>query len=99
MDGRAKWTLFLWLLTFSALLLTYFLVHWIPLVLVDAGIPQQKAIMGVALLNLGGIIGSIIISRISDKRGPYPAMGIAMGIAIIFIAAIGMSAPAGRRSY
>ena len=95
MDGRAKWTLFLWLLTFSALLLTYFLVHWIPLVLVDAGIPQQKAIMGVALLNLGGIIGSIIISRISDKRGPYPAMGIAMGIAIIFIAAIGMSAPAG----
>ena len=51
--------------------------------------------MGVALLNLGGIIGSIIISRISDKRGPYPAMGIAMGIAIIFIAAIGMSAPAG----
>ena len=95
MDGRAKWTLFLWLLTFSALLLTYFLVHWIPLVLVDAGIPQQKAIMGVALLNLGGIIGSIIISRISDKRGPYAAMGIAMGIAIVFIAAIGMSTPAG----
>ena len=95
MDGRAKWTLFLWLLTFSALLLTYFLVHWIPLVLVDAGIPQQKAIMGVALLNLGGIIGSIIISRISDKRGPYAAMGVAMGIAIVFIAAIGMSTPAG----
>ncbi len=95
MDGRAMWTLLLWLLTFSALLLTYFLVHWIPLVLVDAGVAQQKAIMGVALLNLGGIIGSIIISRISDKRGPYLAMAIAMGIAIVFIAAIGMSAAAG----
>ena len=95
MDGRAMWTLFLWLLTFSSLLLTYFLVHWIPLVLVDAGIPQQNAIKGVALLNLGGIIGSIIISRISDRRGPYLAMSVAMGIAIVFIAAIGISTPAG----
>ena len=95
MDGRAMWTLFLWLLTFSALLLTYFLVHWIPLVLVDAGIAQQNAIKGVALLNLGGIIGSIIISRISDKSGPYLAMSVAMGIAIVFIAAIGISTPAG----
>ena len=95
MDGRAMWTLFLWLLTFSALLLTYFLVDWIPLVLVDAGIAQQNAIKGVALLNLGGIIGSIIISRISDKSGPYLAMSVAMGIAIVFIAAIGISTPAG----
>lgn len=95
MDGRAMWTLLLWLLTFSALLLTYFLVHWIPLVLVDAGVAQQYAIKGVALLNLGGIIGSIIISRISDKRGPYLAMSIAMGVAIIFIAATGISAQAG----
>ena len=94
-DGRAIWTLSLWLLTFSALLLTYFLVHWIPLVLVDAGIPQHKAIMGVALLNLGGILGGLIIGRISDKRGPYPAMGLGMGIAIIFIVAIGSSIPAG----
>ena len=95
MDGRAAWTSLLWLLTFSALLLTYFLVHWIPLVLVDVGVAQQKAIKGVALLNLGGIIGSIIISRISDRSGPYLAMAIAMGVAIVCIAAIGVSAPAG----
>ena len=79
MDGRAMWTLLLWLLTFSALLLTYFLVHWIPLVLVDAGVAQQNAIKGVALLNLGGIIGSLVISRISDRRGPYLAMSCCHG--------------------
>lgn len=95
MDGRATWTLLLWLLTFSALLLTYFLVHWIPLVLVDAGVAQKNAIKGVALLNLGGIVGSLVISRISDRRGPYLAMSCAMGVAIIFIAAIGISTPAG----
>lgn len=94
-DGRASWTLYLWLLTFSSLLLTYFLVHWIPLVLVDAGFPQQKAIMGVALLNLGGIFGALIIGRINDRRPPYLPMGIALSGAILFIGMTGLSAPAG----
>lgn len=89
--GRGPWTLCLWLLTFSSLLLTYFLVHWIPLVLEGAGLDDRKAIMGVALLNLGGILGSLVISRVSDRRGPYPAMGLAMGLAILFIALIGTS--------
>ncbi|MCC5867008.1 MAG: MFS transporter [Gammaproteobacteria bacterium] len=94
-DGRGGWTVYLWLLTFCSLLLTYFLVHWIPLVLVDAGIAQQSAIMGVALLNLGGIIGSLIIGRWSDKRGPYLAMGLALVLAIGFISMIGFSVQAG----
>lgn len=94
-DGRGTWTLCLWLLTFCSLLLTYFLVHWIPLVLVDAGLPQGKAIMGVSLLNLGGVAGSVVISRISDRRGPYLAMGLALALAIAFISAIGLSIAAG----
>jgi AAHS family 4-hydroxybenzoate transporter-like MFS transporter len=94
-DGRGAWTLWLWVLAFSSLLLTYFLVHWIPLVLVDAGVAQGKAIMGVALLNLGGIVGSLVIGRISDRRGPYLAMGLALAFAIVFVAAIGLSVEAG----
>jgi AAHS family 4-hydroxybenzoate transporter-like MFS transporter len=95
LEGRGSWTLCLWLLAFSSLLLTYFLVHWIPLVLVDAGVPQGKAIMGVALLNLGGIFGSLVIGRISDRRGPYLAMGLPLAFAIVFVAAIGLSVEAG----
>ena len=94
-DGRGAWTLWLWLLAFSSLLLTYFLVHWIPLVLVDAGVAQGKAIMGVALLNLGGIVGSLVIGRISDRRGPYLAMGLPLAFAIVFVAVIGLSIEAG----
>ncbi|HLT91056.1 MAG TPA: MFS transporter [Woeseiaceae bacterium] len=93
--GRAAWTLWLWLLSFCSLLLTYFLVHWIPLVLVDAGIDPARAIVGVALLNLGGIVGSIVISRLSDTRGAYLPMGIALALAIVLIAAIGSSVGAG----
>lgn len=94
-DGRGAWTACLWLLTFCSLLLTYFLVHWIPLVLVDAGVAQGNAIRGVALLNLGGVIGSLVISRITDRRGPYLAMGVPLAFAIAFVAAIGMSVGAG----
>lgn len=96
-EGRGAWTLWLWLLTFCSLLLTYFLVNWIPLVLVDAGLGHGEAIMGVALLNLGGIVGSLVISRISDRRGPYLAMGVALVLAIVFISVIGLSMTAGTR--
>jgi AAHS family 4-hydroxybenzoate transporter-like MFS transporter len=58
-------------------------------------VPQGKAIMGVALLNLGGIFGSLVIGRISDRRGPYLAMGLPLAFAIVFVAAIGLSVEAG----
>lgn len=89
MQDRAAWTLLLWLLTFTTLLLAYFLVNWTPLVLVDAGLPHDKAILGVVALNLGGIIGSIILGRISDRSGPFLSLGAAYGVGAIFVAAVG----------
>ncbi|MDJ0926676.1 MAG: MFS transporter [Gammaproteobacteria bacterium] len=88
-QGRLAWTALLWMLTFTSLLLAYFLVNWTPLLLVESGVPQDKAILGVVALNLGGIIGSIIIGRISDKRGPFFVMGLAFGVGAVFVAAVG----------
>jgi len=89
-QNRANWTILLWLLTFTTLLLAYFLVNWTPLVLVDAGIPHSKAILGVVALNLGGVIGSIIIGRISDRSGPFVPLGLAYGVGAVFVAAVGI---------
>jgi AAHS family 4-hydroxybenzoate transporter-like MFS transporter len=88
--GRAAWTMLLWLLTFTTLLLGYFLVNWTPLLLVDAGLDHHQAIMGVVALNLGGIIGGIIIGRISDKRGPFMAIGTAFFVGAIFVGTVGL---------
>jgi len=88
--GRASWTMLLWLLTFIALLLGYFLVNWIPLMLADAGLDHRQAIMGVVLLNLGGIIGSIIMGRISDRRGPFRILALAYGGGTIAVAGVGL---------
>jgi AAHS family 4-hydroxybenzoate transporter-like MFS transporter len=88
--GRAAWTMLLWLLTFTTLLLGYFLVNWTPLLLVDAGLDHHQAIMGVVALNLGGIIGGIIIGRISDKGGPFLALAVAFFIGAIFVGTVGL---------
>ncbi len=89
-DGRARWTVLLWSLTFVTLLLAYFLVNWIPLLLADAGLNHHQAIMGVVVLNLGGIIGSFLIGRISDRKGPFRVLASAFLVGAVFVAAVGV---------
>ncbi|HKX57635.1 MAG TPA: MFS transporter, partial [Xanthomonadales bacterium] len=89
-DGRAIWTILLWSLTFTTLLLAYFLVNWIPLLLADTGMEHRQAIMGVVVLNLGGILGGFVIGRISDRKGPFKALAIAFFIGAVFVATVGL---------
>ncbi len=89
-EGRSVWTLLLWSLTFTTLLLAYFLVNWIPLLLADTGMDHHQAIMGVVVLNLGGILGGFVIGRISDRKGPFKALAIAFFIGAVFVASVGL---------
>ena len=88
--GRAAWTMLLWGVTFTTLLLGYFLVNWTPLLLVDVGLDHHQAIMGVVALNLGGILGGFVIGRISDWRGPFTALATAFLVGALFVAAVGL---------
>jgi MFS transporter, AAHS family, 4-hydroxybenzoate transporter len=83
------------LLFFSMLMLAYFLVNWTPLLLRDAGLPIQLAIYGTVLLNLGGIFGSIVISRLSDRVGISRILSFTYIIGALAVAAIGMASKAG----
>ncbi len=88
--SRLVWTILLWFLTFTSLLVGYFLINWTPLLLVDAGVPQSKAILGVVALNGGGIIGGLIIGRLSDRNGPFKTIATAFGLGAVAIAALGL---------
>jgi AAHS family 4-hydroxybenzoate transporter-like MFS transporter len=95
-EGRAAATLLLWVTLFLSLLLTYFLVNWIPLIARSAGYDMTTAVLGVAALNLGAIAGCLIIGRLADRYGRLTRL---LGAAFVLGAvAIGLIGASGRSS-
>jgi AAHS family 4-hydroxybenzoate transporter-like MFS transporter len=95
-QGRAAATLLLWVTLFLSLLLTYFLVNWIPLIARSAGYDMTTAVLGVAALNLGAIAGCLIIGRLADRYGRLTRL---LGVAFVLGAvAIGLIGASGRSS-
>lgn len=90
-EGRSRWTLLLWTVIFMSLLLTYFLVSWIPSLLADAGLSHKGAIMGIVVLNIGGIAGTVLIGRLSDKHGQFTPLIAAYGVGAFAVAGIGVT--------
>jgi AAHS family 4-hydroxybenzoate transporter-like MFS transporter len=93
--GRAVGTLSLWATLFLSLLLTYLLASWIPLLARQAGLGPASATLGVVALNLGAIIGCVVIGRIADRTRPAVVVGIAFALGAVAIAAIGRSQHSG----
>jgi MFS transporter, AAHS family, 4-hydroxybenzoate transporter len=88
MEGRARMTLLLWVAFFMNLLVMYFLVNWMPSLLRQAGLPIGTAIISTAMLNLGGIVGAVVLGRLIDRIGPYTVLGPAYASAALFIVAV-----------
>lgn len=83
------------LLTFTfllSLMLAYFLVNWLPLLARRAGTGMQGAVLGVAALNLGAILGCLTIGRLADRIGPARPIGWGYALGALAIALIGQVA-------
>jgi AAHS family 4-hydroxybenzoate transporter-like MFS transporter len=89
--GRALGTLMLWLILLLSLLMTYFLTNWIPIVATQNGQDARIGILGAVMLNVGSIVGSIVLGRFVRAR---PAATIVAGylLGAVAIAAIGQVA-------
>jgi MFS transporter, AAHS family, 4-hydroxybenzoate transporter len=61
-------TLLLCLATFLVLLVTYFLVSWTPTVLSLGGVAPPQAAMSAVLLNLGGLVGALVMSGLTRRH-------------------------------
>ena len=91
-DGLATRTLLLWLIYFMSLLMIYFLFSWLPMILRQAGMPLEQAIFASVALNLGGIVGGILLGLLCDRFNPYVVLAGGFLVAGGCIAAIGLSA-------
>jgi AAHS family 4-hydroxybenzoate transporter-like MFS transporter len=94
-QGRATGTLLLWLSLFLSLLLTYFLINWLPIVARQTGHGIQSAVLAVAMLNLGAVVGCVIIGRLADWLGQAKVIGWAYALGAVFIGLIGYAGHSG----
>ena len=89
--GRAKLTLSLWVMFFCSLLDLHFLYSWLPILMFDAGIKIQRAMVLTTMLQAGGVIGALTLGRIIDKKSSYRALAWSYIGAAVFIVCIGMA--------
>jgi MFS family permease len=79
-------------LGWQGLLLAYLLTNWIPIVARQTGVGAASAILAVAALNLGGVIGCLALGRLADRsRRPTVILGVAYALGGVAIAAIGQA--------
>jgi MFS transporter, AAHS family, 4-hydroxybenzoate transporter len=75
---------------FMSLMLVYLFINWIPLLLRQAGLPLQDAIMGTIVFNLAGIFGSIACTQLIDRRIVSPIVALTGGYFLGGLAVFGM---------
>ena len=74
-------TLALWTIYFMGLFTIYFLLSWIPTLFVDSGFTRAQGINALTLLNLGAIIGILVIGFLTTN------IKLSKPIAFYFLAA------------
>ena len=84
-------TVFLGLMSFSGLLLTYGLNTWLPAIMGDhfraagfgADAAKRYGLIFLLLLNGGAVLGGLIASRVADKAGPQRVIASTFTLAAI----------------
>ena len=94
--GMRTRTLALWSGFFLGYLALYFLMSWIPTLLVDAGLALDRSIYAGIALNVGGGIGMLALGHWSATRGLRPLiMGFFIAAALSMAVQFGAKAPVG----
>src|SRR6185503_6058015 len=88
-ETRAPATVLLWIMFFMNLLDIYFLANWLPTVIHNAGISVELAVIATTMLQVGGVIGTLILGRLIDRFSPYHVLAVAYFLAAVFIACLG----------
>jgi AAHS family 4-hydroxybenzoate transporter-like MFS transporter len=83
-DGRAAFTLALWLVYVANLMALQFLVAWLPTVLESPSVSREAAAAVSVLVQAGGILGGLVLGRLLDKGSIMPiAAAFALGVPMV----------------
>jgi AAHS family 4-hydroxybenzoate transporter-like MFS transporter len=77
-EGRAIGTLLIWLTSFTGLLTYGLLSSWLPTFLTMGGMTVQASILGPVAMNLGGILGTVLLGLLLTRLGLCPVIAASM---------------------
>ena len=87
---RLRNTLLLWLAFFINLLVLFFLMNWLPKLLVDRGVPLAQAIRITVTFNIGGVLGALVLAWLSARYNPRRMLAAFFALGALAIMAIGL---------
>ncbi|WP_433193087.1 MFS transporter [Nocardia sp. CA-107356] len=79
-------TLTLWLLFLIMLFTYYFVTSWSPQLLVTAGMSPSRGLTGGVLLNIGGVIGTLLFGFLSARIPVGRVLAAAMFVTVALLA-------------
>ncbi|MDM8358848.1 3-(3-hydroxy-phenyl)propionate transporter MhpT [Pandoraea communis] len=82
-EGRTRRTIALWVSYLGTLIVLYFLMNWLPSMVVANGLSREQAGVAIMMFNIGGGLGAIGISNVMDRFSPrLTVIGMYLGIAL-----------------
>lgn len=81
--------------SFIGLLLVYGLNQWLPKIMTTAGFPLGSALTFLLVLNVGAVVGSLLVSLLADKWGSKAVTIAAFGSAAASLAVLATKPEAG----
>ncbi|TDG07273.1 3-(3-hydroxy-phenyl)propionate transporter MhpT [Paraburkholderia guartelaensis] len=91
-EGRARTTIALWISYLGTLIVLYFLMNWLPSMVLARGLTRVQSNLVLMLFNIGGGIGAVAIATIMDRfgrRGTVIGMYIGIVVALTVLASAG----------
>jgi AAHS family 3-hydroxyphenylpropionic acid transporter len=65
-EGRAPWTLLLWVSFFLGLLTLYLILNWLPLLMHEGGLTRAQAAGSMIAFNIGAALAGLLIGRLLE---------------------------------
>jgi MFS transporter, AAHS family, 4-hydroxybenzoate transporter len=87
-DGRAMGTVLLWVPYFMNLLNLYFIISWLPALLLHAAMPVSVGVAAISIFSLGGIVGSLIQGRLMRRFGAYMVLLLEFAVSTLLIGSL-----------
>lgn len=89
-EGRAIGTILLWVPFFMNLLILYFIISWLPALLLQTHMPVSAGIVAVSVFSLGGIVGSFVQGKVMDALGSLIVMFSEFVLCLLLIGSLAL---------